>query len=73
MDHLLSITLGGGEDFLFGGGGGTWGGYVGVLHGGVTWGCYMGVLHGFQGEQRGDQPLLKEHKGGGDYLALTDH
>ena len=33
----------------------------------------MGVLHGFQGEQRGDQPLLKEHKGGGDYLALTDH
>ena len=25
----------------------------------------MGVLHGFQGEQRGDQPLLKEHKGGG--------
>ena len=62
-DHLLSITLGGGEDFLLGGGG---------LHGGVTWGCYMGVLHGFQGEQRGDQPLLKEHKGG-DYLALTDH
>ena len=61
-DHLLSITLGGGEDFLLGGG----------LHGGVTWGCYMGVLHGFQGEQRGDQPLLKEHKGG-DYLALTDH
>ena len=62
--HLLSITLGGGEDFLLGGG----------LHGGVTWGCYMGVLHGFQGEQRGDQPLLKEHKGGGgDYLALTDH
>ena len=61
-DHLLSITLGGGENFLLGG-----------LHGGVTWGCYMGVLHGFQGEQRGDQPLLKEHKGGGDYLALTDH
>ena len=28
-DHLLSITLGGGEDFLFGGGGG----YMGVLHG----------------------------------------
>ena len=36
MDHLLSITLGGGEDFLFGGGV-TWGCYVGVLHGGVTW------------------------------------
>ena len=41
MDHLLSITLGGGEDFLFGGGG-----YMGVLRGGVTWGCYVGVLHG---------------------------
>ena len=36
-DHLLSITLGGGEDFLLGGGGVTWGCYVGVLHGGVTW------------------------------------
>ena len=36
-------------------------------------GCYMSVLHGFQGEQRGDQPLPKEHKGGGDYLALTAH
>ena len=35
-------------------------------------GCYMRVLHGFQGEQRGDQPLPKEHKGG-DYLALTAH
>ena len=34
----------------------------------------MRVLHGFQGEQRGDQPLLKEHKGGGgDCLALTAH
>ena len=55
-DHLLSITLGGGENFLLGGGGVTWGCYVGVLH---------GVLHGFQGEQRGDQPLLKEHKEGG--------
>ena len=28
-------------------------------------GCYMRVLHGFQGEQREDQPLPKEHKGGG--------
>ena len=34
-DHLLSITLGGGENFLLGGG------YMGVLRGGVTWGCYM--------------------------------
>ena len=34
--HLLSITLGGGEDFLWGGGV-----YMGVLRGGVTWGCYM--------------------------------
>ena len=25
----------------------------------------MMVLHGFQGEQREDQPLPKEHKGGG--------
>ena len=35
----------------------------------------MRVLHGFQGEQREDQPLPKEHKGGGgiDYLALTAH
>ena len=32
-DHLLSITLGGGENFLLGGGG-----YMGVLRGGVTWG-----------------------------------
>ena len=44
-DHLLSITLGGGEDFLLGGG--------------VTWGCYMGVLHGFQGEQRGGSTVAK--------------
>ena len=43
---------------------------MGVLRGGVTWGCYMGVLHGFQGEQRGDQPLLKEHKGGGGLLSI---
>ena len=62
-DHLLSITLGGGEDFLLGGG------YMGVLHGGVKWGCYMV----FRVNRGGDQPLLKEHKGGGDYLALTDH
>ena len=47
-DHLLSITLGGGEDFLLGGGG-------------VTWGCYMV----FRVNRGGDQPLLKEHKGGG--------
>ena len=30
----------------------------------------MRVLHGFQGEQRGDQPLLKEHKGGGGLLSI---
>ena len=33
-------------------------------------GCYMRVLHGFQGEQRGDQPLPKEHKGGGGLLSI---